>query len=73
MYNLLLISYIIIYIKYIYFQNQPHVIKPKTDLEKFMVEGTFPTSTFDITEETDNWAHVSFAQTVRRIFCSFCM
>lgn len=38
-----------------------------------MLEGTFPTSSFDITEETDNWAQVSFAQTVRKIFCSFCM
>ncbi|XP_026821267.1 mucolipin-3-like [Rhopalosiphum maidis] len=54
-------------------KNQPRAVLPKTDLEKFMVEGTFPTSSFDITEETDNWAQVSFAQTIRRIFCSFCI
>jgi len=46
---------------------------PKTDLELFMAEGTFSTSTFDITEETEDWAHITFAQNVRRIFCSFCM
>lgn len=46
---------------------------PKTDLEIFMAEGTFSTSSFDITEETDNWAHLSFAQTIRSIFCSFSM
>lgn len=38
-----------------------------------MTEGTFSTSTFDITEETDNWAHLSFAQTLRNVLCSFSM
>ncbi|XP_050430814.1 mucolipin-3-like isoform X2 [Adelges cooleyi] len=46
---------------------------PKSDLEVFITEGTFPTSTFDITEETENWAHVSFAQAVKSIFCSYCI
>lgn len=55
------------------FQNQTRENILKTDLDTFMTEGTFSTSTFDITEETDNWTHLSFTQTVRSIFCSFRM
>ncbi|VVC30121.1 Hypothetical protein CINCED_3A015196 [Cinara cedri] len=51
-------------------KNQSHENILMTDLEKFMKEGTFSTSTFDITEETDDWANLSFTQTIRSIFCS---
>ncbi|XP_025410223.1 mucolipin-3-like isoform X2 [Sipha flava] len=54
-------------------KNQSRDDLSKTDLELFMTKGTFPTSTFDITEETDEWAHVSFAQTIRGVFCSLCI
>lgn len=46
---------------------------PKTDLDKFISEGTFPTSSFDVTEETDYAAESSFTGTIKRIFCNFCM